>query len=451
MFKLNVAYFVAIFVIAITTLVALAAMRPQYDELHDKRYFAERLGELATPGCMDSTQFIYDTRTYGIRYRRIWGDSLIISESPDTLHTCSPLPLFYTTGGNLWWWTGSRNLEIGGGGSSVQAANGLTLSGDSIILGYDAPLYASVYTSPGVHSYGINADSGGTAQGYGGFFSLFNLAPGHLHADLGWYDPFTSSINDLDIDSVGVNVDLNPADSVTGQFNLQASYPNGDFTQFSYGAGVYSLLMLGSNGSDWQESFNAYDYPFSFQAGYGNGFIIGANAINAVNISGSDGGSIAMFQLNNTSNLYTSIALLDSFGGGLHTNFLNFDGDSIVNISAGMTVVFGMPVTSSTVNGTPGLFTVTFTTGTINPGDTETVGIIQEASNKAATAAFQSTFPTAKNKPAALLLQAGAFYFDNQFGGFNVNLGSGTVGSVFTSNTTYELSFFTAGHTAVNQ
>jgi hypothetical protein len=86
------------------------------------------------------SQYVRDSRTYGVRYNRIWADSILsiplVGDSV-TADTCHQPQIFSLGPNSLWWYDGRRNYQIasGSGGGLTGADNGLTDSFSVVRLG----------------------------------------------------------------------------------------------------------------------------------------------------------------------------------------------------------------------------------------------------------------------------------------------------------------------------
>jgi len=121
----------------------------------------------ATPGDLCS-QYVFDPRTYGIRYHRGWFDSVFhFPLLADTVKndTCHVPALFSTGPAVLWFYDGHRNYKVqnaGGATALTGAVNGLDVLGTNAINGYagvNPNVFRSISLKTQQNSWAFGADS----------------------------------------------------------------------------------------------------------------------------------------------------------------------------------------------------------------------------------------------------------------------------------------------------
>ncbi len=370
-------------------------------------------------------QYVYDSRTYGIRYHRIWADSLLsFAALPDTIRgdTCG-VPSLYSTGpALLWWFDGQRNYELfpSSGGGLSGAANGCDVAGSNVILGYatDVPsLYRSVGIKTGQASFTVNADStyetSGTDTITGGFISIgagnYGIAPGGA-IDVGYKDQ-SPTMNLAHFDGFGANLVTNFSDGNSGILALQ------DTSLDLQLAGTFGPTMALS----WLPTpTTSFPLAFAIQATGGMLF----QTSDAVNLSTNPSSMVLdtqqLVQLPPGPGGNGNFFLIDG-EQTTHVSRLAVNSDEYLNPGGSITAEInglGVPAgpTGYKIDGYNAGFLITFRTGSITGGQDSTEAIIRLSFTIPAEANYIVT-PVAYNSAAGralAIVQPYMVQIDNQ-------------------------------------
>jgi hypothetical protein len=394
--------------------------------------------------------YVYDALTYGLRYKRVWVDSVLsFPFIADTVQndTCRRPELYSLGPANLWWFDGARNYPIlsGSGNYIDSAANGLQKLGQTVIEGYAgaAPnLFRSVLVKPGFnHTWGIGADSnylGGSTDTLRGPYvgvatqSQFGTGPAF---EAGYKTPGGAINNYYESDSqfIGPNFNLPDGANAFEEFGDRIYQVNVG----AVGAGTYNW--------QWQPTVNTPALQSTIPGFW------------EVQMADSPGTTTETIFMDTNFRAQVAVAGSGSTQGiwmdhnnTFHVRRLAVDMDSIVHNSGGLTAIInsalGVPAGPSgyTIVGQDQAFVLTFTTGTVTPGVDSTDVAIQISFDYPAENNY-IVHPMAYNSAAgsALVLMQ-PFIMNQTTTTFNL-YGAVTNWSTvaFRSNTTYAIAFTT--------
>lgn len=331
----------------------------------------------ATPGDLCS-QYVFDPRTYGIRYHRGWFDSVFhFPLLPDTIKndTCHVPALFSVGAATLWFYDGHRNYKLqnsGGAAGLTGAANGLEVQGTNAIEGYAGAtpnVYRSIFLKTHQNSWAFGADStyfstGNVDSTTGAFFgagpnSDFLTGPAF---GAGYKAAGTRNWEEIDPAGAGWNT----------------SFTNGDFGLAFLGDNIFQVLSgSGSNAGEFQEIWALSEPSLAYSVFASQGMTWRTNTNGSTDANPTymnlDSGLLMKTKANPTSN-----------GGGFfwvdkqsttHVSRLSVNGDDSLTLTGNIVAVvnsgLGVPFGSSgyTITGQDQAFFISFTTGSvITPG-----------------------------------------------------------------------------------
>lgn len=387
----------------------------------------------------DSTRYLYDNRTYGTRgfASRIDSDFLFPTyPSGRTFSTQTAAHLYWVAPADQLhvFYAGHDYVFSTGGGTVTGAANGLSVDGSNVILGYAGALpnlYRSVFIKTGVfNTFGVNYDSvaanGGADSIVGPYFVVGPQSPfatGPFFSG-GYKNGPNTLNNNVEADATGVSLN----------------------TLFTDGA--TSFLFIGDN---------------SFQMLMNDGATVqyGTSLTPATMQLSSPGG---IYLVDNAANILLSSVITGRVTGGNNIDQLDAGnsfsfrhlaayGDSIAAVGGSITVTFNanLSVTPSvpagySTSGEDASFTLKFTTGTVTASTDSVIARISLVTGSESS--YSVMCMPAGNKASGLaysLMQP----FYTIVTGQTFNLCSATTNSTtaFASNTTYYFSFHIIDHT----
>lgn len=378
----------------------------------------------AVPG-NNCKQYVYDTRTYGIRYHRGWFDSLLsFSTLPDTVQgdTCGAPSLFSLGSGQLWWYDGSRNYQLfpSGGGGVTALANGLETQGSTGIIGYATTTpsqYRAVNIKTGNEFYNINADSLYASAGHDSIAGAYQLVGPTTPYDVGpgiriGYKNPSGVDNNEELDSLGPG------------WSMQ--FANGNFGSLFMGDTLFTLQLQEVGGNNynfnmaWQPTNGLTPtVPESFQTtwsggGYWRTTTDGAGLFNPVEMHLDSGLRVKTTPDGTNFGNFFWVSSEEV----THVCRLAVDGDDSLSIPGSITAIInnalGVPAgpTGYTITGHDQGFIITFTTGAISSGTDSTTSVIRISWRQPAHGNYIVT-PVAYNSTAAIALSTMQPYIKN--------------------------------------
>ena len=360
----------------------------------------------------DSSRYVHDTRTYGIRYQRVWADTAFVFPrvGDTTVGTGQGHPSLFSTGlgpANLWWFDGFRNWPIAsGGGVPLGTANGLQTDAGNAILGYSGAtpnLYRSVLTKTGeFHTWGINADStflnGGGDTIDGAFIGI------------GPMDAFGNTANvqmGKNNSTTGANQDVEVADD---GFFYFGEFADGSISAYNYLDAAMSLSILNPSNIGLSQNYAVPGGLVTMAAGgftnqeqTSSGAAESTETLAGATWTWETASSCA--ECGGVKNL----AHMDS-GVNAHLTRLSVDGDLLQGVpegSQGIVLCSCLNASNIIVRGGAQALTVTFTTGTIStvPAEDSTTAMIAVTwNNNSASNLDYIVTPFAGNSAAGITL-----------------------------------------------